>query len=769
MGNQRTVPFPISQDNQTAAILLAAIVAVAAWLVCYLASWGLVNLAQGGQFAGGAAGALHQVIPFSQGTEIYFDAMRRILPAWLVALADWFPRVAAGAIGVGAYLFFKKSFQASFEDRHLRGRRVLEGQEALAAWRRADPEADGIKPLPSLPVITLARETRHMLVFGGVGSGKTQTIFPLMRAVLARGDRALVFDLKGDFTSSLPNHPGALLVPWDSRSKVWDVARDVMSLTAAREFAARMIVEPGGSGSPMWSNAARQILVSSLVELQAEQPRRWGFADLVAKITRPVEQLTDAARKHFPEAVKALGDGQHQNVTTAGIQINLMSYLSVLFDLARAWPVPPAAGRGLSIHEWIAGNDKHQTVILQHNGQFESLARAFNGAILGLASQLINSPLVGESSTRRLWFFLDEFPQLGKVEAVFPLCEIGRSKGVRVVIGVQDVSQLRKIYGNDQTDALVSMVGTHVVARVSAGETADHICKNLIGDREIERPELSTSGGAGQRISRTSTTRIVREPVMLPAELAKLGPTRTGVRVMWLGLGQDALITELPYTRVQKLRAASVVAEWTQHPAQPPSPRAETPAKTVTSQAQVVSGLKTNAEPDDTASPLNPVSAPEPQTGGMDFLDDFIGLKKTDIDGDEAGEGEDPPQSSLKTNEDAAHTEVSENSVSNPEPSKIIVTPSASAPISAATEAAKEGLAEPLEKTATHAIAEVLPDPLGLLIQVGEVLGDVQDAASAAQAPEVQVIPGGQEQSAGDKKKRRLKKKIEIEAAEQQP
>ena len=152
----------------------------------------------------------------------------------------------------------------------------------------------------------------------------------------------------------------------------------------------------------------------------------------------------------------------------------------------------------------------------------------------------------------------------------------------------------------------------------------------------------------------------------------------------------------------------------------------------------------------------------------MDFLDDFIGLKKTDIDGDEAGEGEAPPQSSLKTNEDGAYTEVSENTVSAYDLAKIIVTPPESFVASVMGEVRDE-LAEPLEGAAVHAATAVMPDPLAFLVEALEVASQVQDAASAAPAPEVRVIPGEQEQSAGDKKKRRLKKKIEIESMEQQP
>ena len=79
MSSPRTVPFPIQQDNTTAAILLSVMVGSAVWLISYLACWGFVNMSQGGVMKGGVIGALHSVLPFSQGTEIYFDAMRRIL------------------------------------------------------------------------------------------------------------------------------------------------------------------------------------------------------------------------------------------------------------------------------------------------------------------------------------------------------------------------------------------------------------------------------------------------------------------------------------------------------------------------------------------------------------------------------------------------------------------------------------------------------------------------------------------------------------------
>lgn len=759
----RTIPIQVEQDNFITALMMGGLFAGMTWVGAYLLGWGFFNLFMGGQFKAGLLGALHSIIPFRQGLETGFEE----LTAWaainkptIFFTLELAPGILAVLIGAGAFWIFHSTFKNSSQDRHLRGRRILEGHEALAGWLRSEgKDADGLRPHPCLPNIRITRERTHFLGFGGVGSGKTQSIYSLMLAALARGDRALIYDNKGDFTACLPKHPAVILAPWDSRSAVWDVAADVSTLAAAREFAARMIVEPGGASNPMWSNAARQIMVACLVELQTESPKAWGFADLEAKLTRPIEALTESARRHFPEAVKALGDGQ-QNVTTAGIQINLMSYLSVVFDLARAWPTPPAPGRGLSIRAWLT-NDRHpaQTVIIQHSGEFDTLAKAFNGAILGLTSQLINSPLVGESRTRRLWFFLDEFPQLGKVEGIFDLAAVGRSKGVRVVIIVQDVAQLKKIYGGELTDALISMVGTHIVARVSAGETADYICEKLIGKREVERLEISVSGAPGaSAASRTTTSREVKKDVMLPSELSGLGPTEIGVRVMWLGVGQDALVTELPFTDMTALRAASKIAAWTQHPIQNPAPEyienavlAPIPA---TPSSAVENSASTQSE-----HPENDVSVQPEHTENI-----VLASEKNDIEGDEQGEDPPAPPAPAWSGSWAEFVKHEAVSPADQEPTKIVQFPGSTA--ADAAEWLKDEALDPVEKVAVETVAEVLPEPMGGLIHAADFVADVLDEAPVPSMTDpIQVIPGDQLEQAAPKKKKIIRRRPQAEAA----
>ncbi len=496
-------------------------------------------------------------------------------PYFLVRL--FVPLVAALLIGG---LFARSAYtaqKAANEGRHMRGRRYMKDREALRGFTRISKQeckqsAPGIRLHPSLPPIALKREVRHAIIYGSIGSGKTQTITPMMCAAIDRGDRLFVVDVKGDYTSFLPGNP-LILAPWDSRSTPWDISSDICDKAAAREFAAGTIEQ--STNSPMWSSSARSVLVGCILKLVSEKPYAWGFADLAElAFCGDLEFFQQTMAKYFPEGLAAVSGS---SVTTAGIIINMTSYLSIISDLAEAWPHPPAPGEGFSIRQWLVDdNSQHRMVILAANGRFQQMQIGLARSLLNLAAQTISDPSqVGESSTRKLWFFLDEFPQLRDVSSVGVLLEIGRSKGVRVVLGVQDISQLKDIYGPERAKSWTSIIANQIVCQVQPGETAEFVSRRILGDREIER--LSTSRTFGQGVggeagiftpggTATSSTVIETRPILLPSELtSELGPCNEGVRVLWLGYG-DALRLTIPYTTLPPQRPAVVLAEWARNP-----------------------------------------------------------------------------------------------------------------------------------------------------------------------------------------------------------
>ena len=371
--------------------------------------------------------------------------------------------------------------------------------------------------------------------------------------------------------AGLPAQPEPLLVaPHDRRSLVWDVAADCCIKQDARELAARFIPP---STDPMWSQAAQEIFVACIVHLQATKGQHWGWADLEAVVTADVDVLTEHARNHNPNALRLLN--QPDSKTTLSILTTFQTHMRIVSVLAEAWP-DPSAGR-FSIRAWLHNPVPRRPLILQHDPGYPELSRIWIGSMLGLLASAVGSPTLTESRTRRVWLFLDEFPQLPPIKQFPTFLELGRSKGVAVVIGAQDAAQIRAVYGQDQAKSWFGMTGTKIMTRINASEAAEDVSR-LIGDQEIER-RMQSATRSGGRVSITETVQREIRRVVTASELAsRLGPTERGIRVLFIGLGDAIYELELPYITLPKFREPIMPADWTLTP--PPSPPKGTNGKT---------------------------------------------------------------------------------------------------------------------------------------------------------------------------------------------
>lgn len=449
---------------------------------------------------------------------------------------------------------------------HIRGRRLLEGDAALRVAKAvAKAETEGKSEREDIlihPKIRLAtsRVSRHGIVFGKVGGGKTTIFLPVLAEILAKRHKVIIFDIKGDFTSKfwVKGGAAAILAPWDRRSLIWDIARDCQSRQDAARFATYLIKD---SKDPMWSAAARQLCVGFLVHLQMTRGESWGWKDLADLLATPEKELLAMMLEANPEAIRAV---EQTGTTTTGILINLSAFLSVIYDLAEAWP-HRISGRMFSVQQWIFDEDSpHRGILLGGNKEFGPLMTAFAGALVAQAAACVCSPRLADSQTRRLYFVLDEFPQLGKVD-IEPLVAVGRSKGARVWIGLQDFGQLKKLYGADEAQAIAAMIGTLICAGAAPGETAKFIA-DMAGSREVERSSLSTSIQGGASAASTSHT-WQREtiPVLSESQASGLGPvsgTRE-IRALMLNFGDDALVLRWPFDTRPNIAEAVELAEWT--------------------------------------------------------------------------------------------------------------------------------------------------------------------------------------------------------------
>lgn len=494
---------------------------------------------------------------------IYLTNIPDGMLAWPLTTRFDFAAILATLVMTAITLIAGKGFP---DTRIIAGRRLFEGKAAHRRLKKIAQEemagsGVGIKLHPGFDwPLSRERETRHFMLVGSVGGGKTQILTPMALAAIGRGDRVLIFDIKADFTSTLPVD-FALLAPWDSRSMVWDVARDCVNAQDARELAAQLI--PTGQ-DPMWHQAARQILTAVIQQLQAYKADAWTWKDLHQLSASSQEDLLNIVSRFTPEAANLLAG---ESKTTDGILINLSASLSIVADLAAAWGYLDSSRR-FSFSEWLLNpNYKYKTVVLQGSGRYAELARGYVKGCISLLAGRINSAELADDRNRRVWIFLDEFPQLGKLEKISSIIEVGRSKGVCVVLGAQDMAQVQETYGQYVGKTWGSMIGTQFVVRVNSGDTAQWLAKDVIGYAKIEKSVMHEG--------KPQPAQTQEQLVLEPSELSDhLRPNKSGVRAVALGFG-DAFIITWPYTTLPKQREAVVPAKWTFPTQTPPNNRGE--------------------------------------------------------------------------------------------------------------------------------------------------------------------------------------------------
>lgn len=454
---------------------------------------------------------------------------------------------------------------------------VLIAQKSLAIDMGKDPMGWGIHIHPGIR-LPMRREGQGILVMGAPGSGKTLATFgPMIKEAIERDDRALVYDTKGDFTSYFyqPTR-SAIIAPWDARSVQWNIAADAPDRVSAELIAQQMIPESGKD--PMWSNAARGVLTGCMVTLQQTKGRHWGWVDLAKTMKLPELEMIELFKDHAPFATPYV---KETSKTTEGIMINLNAFTGWLDYLAIAWPNSHEGG--ISLRKWTRNDATKTRVLFVPSSDQYPFGDALASAIYAVAARtLLSMP----DAPRRLWFFLDEFPRLPPVTEVINLIERGRSKGARVMLGVQDRSQIINRYTKEQEETIASMLATCIFMRVAAtGETATWVSKSL-GEKIMERPSSTIEiDGQGSKAGGSVSWQPQNMPVVTADEIASLpnsNPERGTYGYMRIAGIDGVFRLHWPGDPQKPICPAQVPAAWTlapdERPEQPPTDTDTTPA-----------------------------------------------------------------------------------------------------------------------------------------------------------------------------------------------
>lgn len=470
------------------------------------------------------------------------------------------PLAAGAALGLvaGAVLGWKLGDIPA--EIHVRGARLTRNPRILQrALLRASPKIigknEGIRIHPRIQT-TEALETSHTLIVGGAGAGKTTILWPMIQQIIARGDRAIVFSFKGDFEQRIGagkkiGKQFALLAPWDNRSALWAVGRDIQTRLDAEALVNTLIPEPpgGSKADPMWTNGSRSLLVGIISDVQREHGINWGFAELARRSAEALADFPTLKRiieRESPQAYSLISGGADSK-TTASFLATIASFLTQVINLGVAADnlgKSTASGRQWSVNSWLSGSPSSpvpRVAVLGFRPSAKAISQAWGSSIIEqVVLKLSDLPDISPDR-RRVWLILDEVPKLGQVPSITDALETLRSKGVRVVLGAQGIDQIEEAYSKNVARSWATQTAVKIIGRISEPESQKWAA-GLIGERELERfssqynvqsggQSGSTSGGSYQRI---------KENLILPGEFGSVATiTSTGPRAILHAAGSD--------------------------------------------------------------------------------------------------------------------------------------------------------------------------------------------------------------------------------------
>lgn len=414
-------------------------------------------------------------------------------------------------------------FEAAKKKEQLKqGREVIrDPKKAIRSLKKYSSRSGcpGVEIHPEIK-IPLSYETGHILIMAKSGGGKTQILFPLLKNALERGDSVMVYDYKGDYTAAYAGTENTVIVSlFDQRGVAWDMARDVFNEALAYEFACQLLPLPE-KADPFFHKAAQDLLAGAIIGLQKKYSKNWKIPDLVEILSNQHAIIT-ACKAHRPGALSCLGnlDGKQ----AAGIFGMLRTATISLEYLGKAYQ---GVTSFLSITEWVTGVDVRESaslVIVKGDRRYPELNQFFVSQIFTVLIRSVES--LEDSYSRRIWAILDEFGNIGAINDFDKMLSTVRSKGMRIVASLQDISQVEMVYSKAFSQAFFNSFSI-LLAGLVTGETASFVAKAM-GQSKKRRMLSGESNSSGirseaDRINLSESESIVTESTLLDSDFSSI-------------------------------------------------------------------------------------------------------------------------------------------------------------------------------------------------------------------------------------------------------
>ena len=403
-------------------------------------------------------------------------------------------------------------------------KQMAEGkQNNVACWIGDQHQSEG--------TIYMTNMEQGTLVLGKSGTGKSYLVIdPLFVSALKQGHPIMLYDRK--FPEQFSAHVAlaaqfgyeiGIFVPGDNRSGICnpmeliDAPEDFMAhMQMAKVINNNYKMGQGGastsSNNDFFERSGDSTLAALMMLAQATD-----YPDLLTALEfSKVEDIAMVVKRHRHKISRHIYNAFLQLIQTSGSPATLSSIFSTtaqsLMQLVNKSTEPYICGKS--------------TIPLDLTGKklvvfgFDSDKRDAVSPLVTTIMHLIAERNLRKKRTEPLFMFLDEVASALFTNLYRWLSEY-RSYGLCIVMGCQNIAQLRKTYGKDLADIIIGNLGNLIVFNPGDNQSAQDL-STALGELEIKYKQTSR-GYSGGKSNTNSSEQRQKKALQTVAQIRKFG------------------------------------------------------------------------------------------------------------------------------------------------------------------------------------------------------------------------------------------------------
>jgi type IV secretion system protein VirD4 len=359
----------------------------------------------------------------------------------------------------------------------------------------------------------------HVLILGGSGSGKSTAL--VIPSLIAWRERAFVVDIKGELYAKTRHHRPNILPfnPLDDASYGYDpyyLLKHSVNLTGdAREIALALITKNPEVKEPFWIDGAQNLFTGAIIH----------YFLLGRTFVQTIEAIQDTMPKTLVNSIHSGKSREARRFVGQFLDMDIKTLSGIYAELCNRimiFATDPILRNCLSKKRIIKPTD------LERGGDVylilpEDKLEQWQGLITLIINQFLKHFERRDEQTKvPILFLLDEFPRLGKVEAVKGLATL-RSKKIHICLVAQSLAQLDVIYGSSYRQVIADNCQYKAVLSATDAQTQEYFSR-LVGTHDRSKVTTSkTFKEETQEVSNTGISETVEEKRLIkPEEFATL-------------------------------------------------------------------------------------------------------------------------------------------------------------------------------------------------------------------------------------------------------